>query len=126
MRELARRERKALSEKTKFRLKLFDWYRNTSQGFSLSGTAGRGARLPAFRHSPVIVLPWKKRYDPKPLSSLENKPSVLKRKRESCLLVCAARGYGKQIPGIRQKRYVAGKADSGGEPVFQGDTKPQE
>ncbi|MDR2534733.1 MAG: hypothetical protein LBD29_01710 [Treponema sp.] len=32
-RELARRERKVLSEKTKFRLKLFDWYWEYLSGF---------------------------------------------------------------------------------------------
>jgi hypothetical protein len=39
MREPARGESKALSEKAKFRLQVFDWYHNESPQFSLSGLA---------------------------------------------------------------------------------------
>jgi hypothetical protein len=37
MREPAKGAAKELSEKAKFRLKVFDWYRNTPPRFSLSG-----------------------------------------------------------------------------------------
>jgi hypothetical protein len=60
MRELARETGRELSEKAKFRLKVFDWYRNTPPGFSLSGTAGRKPHLPAFRHLPFLLLPVEK------------------------------------------------------------------
>ena len=37
MRELSRGTGRELSEKARFRLKVFDWYRNTAPRFSLSG-----------------------------------------------------------------------------------------
>jgi hypothetical protein len=42
MREPAKGERKALPEKAKFRLKVFDWYRNESPRFSLTGAPDAG------------------------------------------------------------------------------------
>jgi hypothetical protein len=61
MREPARGTGQALSEAAKFRLKeVFDWYWNSSPRFSLSGTAGREARLPLLRRPPLLLLPLEK------------------------------------------------------------------
>jgi transposase len=87
MREPAKGERKALSEKAKFRLKVFGCYRNEPPRFSLTGLpdAGLGIYAETRRHFGIhrsYFYRWKERYDPKRLSSLENKPSAPKGKRE--------------------------------------------
>jgi hypothetical protein len=84
MREPARGERKALSEAAKFRLKVFDWYRNSSPRFSLAGLPDAKLTCRHFGIHRSYFYRWKKRYDPKRLSSPENKPPVPKRKREPC------------------------------------------
>jgi hypothetical protein len=112
MRELAKEERKALSEAAKFRLKVFDWYRNSSPRFSLAGLpdASRGIYAETCRHFGIhrsYFYRWKKRYDPKRLSSLENKPPVPKRKREPCYLrelVRAVRAVREADPGCSAKK----------------------
>jgi hypothetical protein len=59
MREPAKGERKALSEKANFRLKVFDWYRNEPPRFSLAGLPEASCGIYA------ETCRRKKRYDPK-------------------------------------------------------------
>jgi hypothetical protein len=64
MRELARGEITALSEKAKFRLKVFDWYRNTSARFSPAGQPDASLTCRHFGIHRSYFYRWKKRYDP--------------------------------------------------------------
>ncbi|MDR2534745.1 MAG: helix-turn-helix domain-containing protein [Treponema sp.] len=64
---------------------------------------------------------WKKRYDPKRLSSLENKKTVPKRKREpgySRELTRPCGTYGKRTPAIRRKKYGLFSCGSGRKPPY--------
>jgi transposase len=82
MREPARGTERELSEQAKFRLKVFDWYRNSSPCFSFSGKPEAGLTCRRFGIHCSYFYQWKKRYEPKRLSSLENKRTAPKRKRE--------------------------------------------
>jgi hypothetical protein len=109
MRELARGERKALSEKAKFRLKVFDWYRNTSLRFSLAGLPDAKLTCRHFAIHRSYFYRWKGRYDRKRLSSLENRRTAPKRKREpgySRELVRAVRMIREADPSYSAKRFV--------------------
>jgi hypothetical protein len=137
MRELAKGETKELSEKARFRLKVFDWYRNSSPRFSLS--AKPEARL-ICRHFGIhrsYFYRWKKRYESKRLSAPENKPTIPKRKREPVIAGTGpdsagntgsgSRLFGKKdtthpLAGVggRSQRVHARQAHSAGEVVVQG------
>jgi transposase len=82
LRELARGTGRELSEKAKFRLKVFDWYRNTSARFSPAGQSDASVTCRHFGIHRSYFYRWKRRYDRKRLSSLENKRTAPKRKRE--------------------------------------------
>jgi transposase InsO family protein len=105
MREPARGERKALSEKAKFRLKVFDWYRNSSPRFSLSGLPDASITCRRFGIHRSYFYRWKGRYDPKRLSSLENKRTVPKREPGySRELARAARAIREADPSYSAKK----------------------
>ncbi|MDR2471015.1 MAG: hypothetical protein LBD09_02760, partial [Treponema sp.] len=107
MRELAKGETKALSEAAKFRLKVFDWYRNESPRFSLTGLPDASLTCRHFGIHRSYFYRWKGRYDPKRLSSLENKRTVPKRKREpgySRELVRAVRAIREEDPSYSAKK----------------------
>ncbi|MDR0472906.1 MAG: hypothetical protein LBH43_04465 [Treponema sp.] len=73
MREPAKGGTKELSQKAKFRLKVFDWYYHNPALYSLSGMPGAS---PACRHFGIhrpYFYCWKARYGKRRLSSLENK-----------------------------------------------------
>jgi hypothetical protein len=63
IRELAKGETKELSEKAKFRLKVFDWYYHKSALYSLSGLADASLTCRHFGIQRSYFYPWKARYD---------------------------------------------------------------
>jgi predicted secreted protein len=82
MRELAKGTGRKLSKKAQFHLWVFDWYRNVSPRFSLSRLPDASLTCRHFGIHRSYFYRWKKRYDPKHLSTLENKPTIPKQKRE--------------------------------------------
>ncbi|MDR0473533.1 MAG: helix-turn-helix domain-containing protein [Treponema sp.] len=73
MREPVKGGTKELSEKAKFRLKVFDWYYHNPALYSLSGLPDASLTCRHFGiHRPYFYR-WKARYDKRRLSSLENR-----------------------------------------------------
>jgi hypothetical protein len=84
MRELARGETKELSEKARFRLKVFDWYYRKPALYSLSGQADASLTCRHFGiHRPYFYR-REARYDKRRLSSLENKTTRPRNPRRPC------------------------------------------
>jgi transposase len=73
MQELAKGETKELSQKAKFRLKVFDWYYHKSALYSLSGLPDASLTCRHFGIHRSYFYRWKARYDKRRLSSLENR-----------------------------------------------------
>ena len=82
MRELAKGELPELSRKAKFRLKVPDWYRHVSPRFSAAGLPDAGLTCRHFGIHRSMFYRWRKRFEAKRLSSLEDKSRTPKRKRE--------------------------------------------
>jgi putative transposase len=107
IRELAKSETKELSKKAKRRLEIFDWYRSQSPKFSLSGKAEAKLTCRHFGIQRSEFYRWKKRFDPKRLSSLEDESRAPKKKREpeySRGLVRAVREIRKADPTYSAKK----------------------
>jgi transposase-like protein len=82
MRELARGETRELSEKAKFRLKIFDYYYRDSARFSGGGKPDVSLTCRHFGICRSYFYRWKKRYDRRRLSSLENRSTAPAKRRE--------------------------------------------
>jgi hypothetical protein len=104
-----------LSEKAKFRLKVFDWYRNTSPRFSLAELPDASMSCRYFNIHRSYCYWREKRNDPKQLSTLENKPTVPAKRRRPGLFVGTGPGdtgsepqlFGEKIRPVLLRGYQA-------------------
>jgi transposase-like protein len=132
MRELAKGETKELSQKAKFRLKIFDWYYQKSALHSVSGLPDASLTCRHFGIHRSYFYRWKARYDKRRLSSLENK-TTRRNPRRPCYsreLIGKVRQIRKDDPSYSAKKIrpillrseASGhrEADKQGKPVFQG------
>ena len=81
MRELAKGETKKLSAEANIRLKIFDFYRQKSAQFSGTGQPEVLLTCKRFGIHRSYFYYWKERYDTTCLSSLENRPTIPKKRR---------------------------------------------
>ncbi|GMO62717.1 MAG: hypothetical protein Ta2A_09550 [Treponemataceae bacterium] len=75
------RMRAVAGAKAKFRLEVFDFYRLKSARFSESGEPDVGITCRHFGVHRSYFYRWKKRYDNRQLSTLENKPTIPTKRR---------------------------------------------
>jgi transposase InsO family protein len=106
-RALSRGPRDELSEDAKFRLRVFDFYYQSSARFSESGKADAALTCRRLGIHRSYFYRWKARYDKRNLSSLEAKSTAPKKRREpeySRELVAAVRDIRKKDPTYSAKK----------------------
>jgi hypothetical protein len=104
---LSRGPGRELSAEAKFRLRVFDFYYQSSAGFSKSGKPDVNLTCRRFGIYRSYFYRWKARYNGHNLLSLENRPTVPKRKREPEYprsLVSAVRKIREENPTYSAKK----------------------
>jgi putative transposase len=81
LRALSRGPERELSEDARFRLKVFDFYFQSSARFSLSGTPDASLTCRRFGIQRSYFYRWLKRYDKRNLASLEDRSTMPKKRR---------------------------------------------
>jgi putative transposase len=107
MRELAKGAGSELSEKAKFRLKVFDWYFRRSKCFSLTGVPDASLTCRHFGIRRSHFYRWMAHCDMTRLASLESRPPVPNKKRSPCYsreIINAVRDMRKEDPSHSAKK----------------------